>query len=92
MISKIVGNVIYVIFTTIIMIGFVGCIIASGIWLDTSGEPRIIAFIVTFVVGFVVMLVLVVMTIKQLFEDCNEIDKMLKEVQNGKIQNSKDKG
>lgn len=84
MISKIVGNVIYVIFTTIIMIGFVGCIIASGIWLDTSGEPRIIAFIVTFVVGFVVMLVLVVMTIKQLFEDCNEIDKMLKEAQNGK--------
>lgn len=92
MISKIVGNVIYMIFTTIIMIGFVGCIIASWIWLDTSGEPRIIAFIVTFVVGFVVMLVLVVMTIKQLFEDCNEIDKMLKEVQNGKIQNSKDKG
>lgn len=83
MISKIVGNVIYVIFTTIIAIGFVGCIIASGIWLEASGEPRIIAFIVTFVVGFVVMLVLVVMTIKQLFEDCSEIDKMLKEAQNG---------
>lgn len=83
MISKIVGNAIYVIFTIIIMLGFVGCIIASGIWLETSGEPRIIAFIVTFVVGFVVMLVLVVMTIKQLFEDCSEIDKMLKEVQNG---------
>lgn len=82
MISKIVGNVIYVIFTTIIMLGFVGCIIASGIWLETSGELRIIAFIVTFVVGFVVMLVLVVMTIKQLFEDCSEIDKILKEVQN----------
>lgn len=84
MISKIVGNIFYVIFTTIIMLGFVGCIIASGIWLETSGEPRIIAFIVTFVVGFVVMLVLVVVTIKQLFEDCREIDKMLKEVQNGK--------
>lgn len=83
MISKIVGNVIYVIFTTIITIGFVGCIIASGIWLEKSGEPRIIAFIVTFVVGFVVMLVLVVMTIKQLFEDCSDIDKMLKEAQNG---------
>lgn len=81
MISKIVGNVIYLIFTTIIMLGFVGCIIASGIWLETSGEPRIIAFIVTFVVGFVVMLVLVVMTIKQLFEYCSEIDKILKEVQ-----------
>lgn len=81
MISKIVGNILYVIFTTIIMIGFVGCIIASGIWLETSGEPRIIAFIVTFVVGFVVMLVLVLMTIKQLFEDCSEIDKMLKGVQ-----------
>lgn len=79
MISKIVGNVIYVIFTTIIMIGFVGAIIASGIWLETSGEPRIIAFIVAFVVGFVVLLILAIMTIKQLFEDCHCIDKMLKE-------------
>ena len=83
MISKIVGNIFYVIFITIIMLGLVGAIIASGIWLETSGEPRIIAFIVTFVVGFVVMLVLVVMTIKQLFEDCRYADKMLKEAQNG---------
>lgn len=82
MISKIVGNIFYVIFTTIIMIGFVGAIIASGIWLETSGELIIIALIVAFVIGFAVLLVLVVMTIKQLFEDCREIDKMLKEAQN----------
>lgn len=82
MISKIVGNIFYVIFTTIIMLGLVGAIIASGIWLETSGELIIIALIVAFVIAFAVLLILVVMTIKQLFEDCREIDKMLKEVQN----------
>ena len=79
MISKIVGNIFYVIFATIIMVGLVGAIIASGIWLTTSGESLIIALIIAFVIGFVVFLVLTVMTIKQLFEDCRYIDKMLKE-------------
>ncbi len=83
MISKIVGNIFYVIFITIIMLGLVGAIIASGIWLETSGELIIIALIVAFVIGFAVLLVLVVTTIKQLFEDCRDIDKMLNEVKNG---------
>jgi hypothetical protein len=82
MISKIVGNIFYVIFITIIMLGLVGAIIASGIWLETSGELIIIALIVAFVIAFAVLLVLVVMTIKQLFEDCSDIDKMLNEVKN----------
>lgn len=82
MISKIVGNIFYVILVTILMICFIGAIIASGIWLATSGELIIIALIVAFVIGFAVMLVLTVITIKQLVDDCREIDKILKEVQN----------
>lgn len=82
MISKIVGNIFYVILVTILMIGFIGSIIASGVWLAKSGELLIILLIVTFVLGFAVMLVLTVTTIKQLVDDCREIDKILKEVQN----------
>ena len=83
MISKIVGNIFYAILVTISMVGFVGAIIASGVWFAKSGELIIIALIVTFVIGFVVMLVLTVITIKQLVDDCLEIDKIIKEVQNG---------
>lgn len=83
MISKIVGNIFYAILVTISMVGFVGAIIASGVWFAKSGELIIIALIVTFVIGFAVMLVLTVITIKQLVDDCFEIDKILKEVQNG---------
>lgn len=82
MISKIVGNVFYAILVTISMVGFVGAIIASGVWFAKSGELIIIALIVTFVIGFVVMLVLTVITIKQLVDDCLEIDKIIKEAQN----------
>lgn len=82
MISKIVGNIFYAILVTILMICFIGAIIATGIWLATSGESLIIALIVAFVIGFAVMLVLTVITIKQLADDCRETDKILKEVQN----------
>lgn len=82
MISKIIGNIFYAILVTISMVGFVGAIIASGVWFAKSGELIIIALIVTFVIGFAVMLVLTVITIKQLVDDCLEIDKILKEVQN----------
>ena len=82
MISKIVGNIFWMIVTTILMVGFVGSIIASGVWLAKSGELLIIALIVTFVIGFAVMLVLTVITIKQLVDDCRETDKILNEVQN----------
>ena len=83
MISKIVGNIFYAILVTISMVSFVGAIIASGVWIAKSGELIIIALIVTFVIGFAVMLVLTVITIKQLVDDCCEIDKILKEMQNG---------
>lgn len=82
MISKIVRNIFYVILVTILMIGFIGSIIASSVWLAKSGELIIILLIVTFVLGFAVMLVLTVITIKQLVDDCRETDKILKEVQN----------
>ncbi len=82
MISKIVGNIFYAILVTIFMVCLVGAIIASGVWLAKSGELLIIALIVAFVIGFAVILVLTVITIKQLVDDCREIDKILKEVQN----------
>ena len=83
MISKIVGNIFYVILVTILMICFIGAIIATGIWLATSGELAIIALIVAFVIGFVVMLALGVMSMKVLIETCRETDKIFKEMQNG---------
>lgn len=82
MISDIVKNIFWVLFSIFITMVFVAAIIAAAVCLATSGELIIIALIVTFVIGFAVMLALGVMSIKQLFEDCREIDKMLKEVQN----------
>ena len=82
MISDIVKNIFWVLFSIFITMVFVAAIIAAAVWLATSGELIIIALIVAFVIGFAVMLALGVMSIKQLFEDCHEIDKMLKEVQN----------
>lgn len=82
MISKVVRNIFWVLYTLFIEMCFVAAIIADAVWLATSGELLIIVPIVTFVIGFVVLLAFGVMSIKQLFEDCREIDKMLKEVQN----------
>lgn len=87
MISKIVKNIFYVLYAILIMMVFAIAIIATAFWLAKSGELPIIALIVGFVIGFTVLLVLVIMTIKQLVEDCYDIDKMLKE-----IKDDKDKG
>ena len=82
MISDIVKNIFWVLFSIFITMVFVAAIIAAAVWLATSGELIIIALIVAFVIGFAVMLALGVMSTKQLFEDCREIDKILNEVQN----------
>ena len=82
MISNIVKNIFWVLYTLFIDMGFVASIIAAAVWLATSGELIIIALIVTFVIGFVALLVMAVITIKQLVDDCRETDKILKEVQN----------
>lgn len=87
MISKIVKNIFYVLYAILIMMVFAIAIIATAFWLAKSGELPIIALIVGFVIGFTVLLVLVIMTIKQLVEDCYDIDKMLKE-----IKDDEDKG
>lgn len=87
MISKIVKNIFYVLYTILIMMVFAIAIIGTAFWLAKSGELPIITLIVGFVIGFTVLLVLVIMTIKQLIEDCYDIDKMLKE-----IKDDKDKG
>ena len=82
MISNIVKNIFWVLFSIFITMVFVAAIIAAAVWLATSGELIIIALIVTFVIGFVALLVMAVITIKQLVDDCRETDKMLKEAQN----------
>ena len=82
MISNIVKNIFWVLYTLFIDMGFVASIIAAAVWLATSGELIIIALIVTFVIGFVVLLAFAVMSLKELIETCRETDKILKEVQN----------
>ena len=83
MISNIVKNIFWVLYTLFIDMGFVASIIAAAVWLATSGELIIIPLIVTFVIGFVVLLAFAVMSLKELIETCRETDKILKEVQNG---------
>ena len=82
MISNIVKNIFWVLYTLFIDMGFVASIITAAVWLATSGELIIIPLIVTFVIGFVVLLAFAVMSLKELIETCREIDKILKEVQN----------
>ena len=82
MISDIVKNIFWVLYTLFIDMGFVASIIAAAVWLATSGELIIIPLIVTFVIGFVVLLAFAVMSLKELIETCRETDKILKEVQN----------
>ena len=82
MISNIVKNIFWILYTLFIDMGFVASIIAAAVWLATSGELIIIALIVTFVIGFVVLLAFAVMSLKELIETCRETDKILKEVQN----------
>ena len=83
MISNIVKNIFWVLYTLFIDMGFVASIIAAAVWLATSGELIIIALIVTFVIGFVVLLAFAVMSLKELIETCRETDKIFKEMQNG---------
>lgn len=83
MISDIVKNIFWVLYTLFIEMCFVAAIIADAVWLATSGELLIIAPIVTFVIGFVVLLAFAVMSLKGLIETCRETDKILEEVQNG---------
>lgn len=80
MISKIVKNIFCVLYAILIMMVFAIAIIATAFWLAKSGELPIIVLIVGLVIGFTVLLVLVIMTIKQLIEDCYDIDKMFKEI------------
>ncbi len=82
MISNIVKNIFWVLYTLFIDMGFVASIIAAAVWLATSGELIIIPLIVTFVIGFVVLLAFAVMSLKELIETCRETDKILKEMQN----------
>lgn len=81
MISDIVKNIFWVLYTLFIEMCFVAATIAAAVWLATSGDLTIIALIVAYVIGFVVILALAVMSMKGLIETCRETDKILKEVQ-----------
>lgn len=82
MISSIVKNIFWILYSIFIEMCFIAGIIAAAVWLATSGELLIIALIVTLVIGFAVILVLSVMSMKELVETCLETDKILREVQN----------
>lgn len=81
MISKIVKNIFWVLYTLFVTMVFFAATIAASVWLATSGELIIIALIVAFVIGFVVMLAIGVISLKELIEACHETDEILKEVQ-----------
>lgn len=83
MISNIVKNIFWVLYTLFITMVFFADTIAASVWLATSGELIIIALIVAFAIGFVVILALGVMSLKELIEACRETDEILKDVQNG---------
>jgi hypothetical protein len=59
----------------------VGLIIAS-VELATSGELSLIAYIVVCIISVSVFMTFAVMSIREIIDDCREIDKILKEVQN----------
>ena len=82
MISKVVRNIFWVLYTLFIEMCFVAAIITDAVWLATSGELLIIVPIVTFAIGFVVLLAFAVISLKELIETCRETDKILKEMQN----------
>ena len=82
MISNIVKNIFWVLYTIFAMLVFVAVTIAAAVWLATSGELIIIALIVAFVIGFAVMLALLIMSLKELIATCRETDEILKEVGN----------
>lgn len=80
MLSNIVKNIFFLLLSIVIMICFIGAIIASAVWLATSGELLIIIMIVAFVIGFAVILVYSVMSMKDLFECCQYVDNKLKDI------------
>jgi hypothetical protein len=56
-------------------------LITASIGLATSGELSLIAYIVVCIISVSVFMTFAVMSIREIIDNCREVDKMLKEVQ-----------
>lgn len=84
MISNIVKNIFGVLFNMFLVLCYVVGLIAASVELATSGELSLIAYIVVCIISVSVFMTFAAMSIREIIDNCREIDKMLKEVQNGK--------
>lgn len=84
MISNIVKNIFGVLFNMFLVLCYIVGLIAASVGLATSGELVLIAYIVVCIISVSIFMTFAVMSIREIIDDCREIDKMLKEVQNGK--------
>ena len=82
MISNIVKNIFGVLFNMFLVLCYIVGLITASIGLATSGELSLIAYIVVFIISVSVFMTFAVMSIREIIDDCREIDKILKEVQN----------
>lgn len=83
MISDIVKNIFVVLFNMFLVLCYVVGLINASVELATSGELLLIASIVVCIISVSVFMTFAVMSIREIIDNCLEIDKMLKEVQNG---------
>jgi hypothetical protein len=83
MISDIVKNIFVVLFNMFLVLCYVVGLINASVELATSGELLLIASIVVCIISVSVFMTFAVMSVREIIDNCLEIDKMLKEVQNG---------
>lgn len=82
MISNIVKNIFGVLFNMFLVLCYIVGLIIASVELAASGELSLIAYIVVCIISISVFMTFAVMSIREIIDDCREIDKMLKEVQN----------
>jgi len=81
MISNIVKNIFGVLFNMFLVLCYIVGLITASIGLATSGELSLIAYIVVCIISVSVFMTFAVMSIREIIDNCREVDKMLKEVQ-----------
>lgn len=79
MITKIVGNIFWLLFTMFLTLCFVAGLIVASVLIATSGELILIALIVVFILGIAVFIFFAALSIQEIIETCRDIDKILKE-------------
>ena len=81
MISNIVKNIFGVLFNMFLVLCYIVGLITASVELAKSVELSLIAYIVVCIISVSVFMTFAVMSIREIIDDCREIDKMLKEVQ-----------